>query len=419
MTYSRKQELDFALALLKRMRIPANQLKPEDSLCACDGGLRKMLGMENDHEYSTSVIMRRAEERTVYKIVDQFLCRYIYFLLPNTTSRTALVLGPYLTTDFSQKDLLELAEQLHIPMAQFPHLANHYASLPVFHDPSVIFAVIYTLCESLWEGSDFDTVDVDAERRSRVPTSISMNAPIEQAHILQQMQQMEERYAYEDRLMEIVSKGLTTQAELLLSSVSQLNFQPRVPDPLRNQKNYCIICNTLLRKAAQQGGVHPFHIDKMSSQFARAIENAPTLKKCNALIGEMVAAYCHLVHSQTQQHYSPIIQKVISYIDANISGDLSLTTLAKRIQVTPNYLSSLFHRETDRTLAEHITNARMQVALSLLQTTRLQIQTVAQLCGFNDPNYFGKQFKKFYGTPPLHYRRGQASAQPSDQGMEK
>ena len=417
MTYFCQRELDFALALLERMRIPAHQLQVGTPLSVCDGGLRQMLGMEEDYANSASIAAHWSQERTVYQMVDQFLCRYIYLRLPKTEPHAVLVLGPYLTTDLSQEDLLELAEKLRIPVSMLPHLANHYASLPVYHDPTTIFAIVYTLGAALWDSNDFDTVDVDTEQRNLLPNTISVNAPIEQAQILQQMQQMEDRYAYENKLMEIVSKGLTNQAEILLSSISQLNFQLRVADPLRNQKNYCIICNTLLRKAAEQGGVHPFHIDRMSSQFARAIENAATLKKCSALIGKMVVAYCRLVHEQTRKQYSPAIQKVMMYIDANLSGDLSLATLAQLIQVTPSYLSALFHKETNHTLAEHITLSRMQAALSLLKTTQLQIQTVAQLCGFNDPNYFSKQFKRFYGITPLHYQRGQVNLNPPNQDI--
>lgn len=52
----------------------------------------------------------------------------------------------------------------------------------------------------------------------------------------------------------------------------------------------------------------------------------------------------------------------------------------------------------------------MKAALQLL-TTRLQIQTVAQLCGFNDPNYFSKQFKRFFGITPQQYQHSQSKAE--------
>ena len=223
------------------------------------------------------------------------------------------------------------------------------------------------------------------------------------------MKQMEERYAYENELMEIVAKGLTHRAEVMMSSVSQLNYQSRTADPLRNMKNYCIICNTLLRKAAERGGVHPLHLDRVSSNFARQIETTPTLEKSNTLIGNMIRSYCRLVRTHAGNHYSAVVQKTLTYIEANLSGDLSLSSLAQLMQVSPSYLSTLFHRETGRTLAEHITSQRMKVALQLLGSTRLQVQNIAQLSGFTDPNYFSKLFRRFYGVTPLQYRREQFS----------
>lgn len=403
----RQQELSFAMALFERLRMPVCIVSANEPLSACDGGLRKLLGIEENYANAAQPGSHWTQERTVYKMVDPFFCRYIYLRLPPMEPAAFLVVGPYLTIELSSENLMEMLEKCGLSLSLLPQLINYYASLPLYHDPTPIFSIVYTLGETLWGSRDFETVDVDVGQHPSIPLAETVSTPIEQEQILQQMQQMEERYAYEDRLMEIVSKGLISQAEFVLSSVSRLNFQPRVSDPLRNQKNYCIICNTLLRKAAQQGGVHPLHIDRMSGHFARIIENTPTIEKCSALIGEMVTAYCHLVHTQTRKRYPSTIQKVITYIEANLSGDLSLTTLARLMQITPSYLSSLFHRETGKTLALYIANLRMNAALQLLKTTQLQIQTVAQLCGFNDPNYFSKQFKRFYGITPQQYQHGQ------------
>ena len=50
----------------------------------------------------------------------------------------------------------------------------------------------------------------------------------------------------------------------------------------------------------------------------------------------------------------------------------------------------------------------MKAACHLLATTRLQVQTVAQLSGFADPNYFSKRFKQQYGITPAKYRQQQS-----------
>lgn len=401
-----QKELDFLVSVLRRMRLSVHIIHPEDSFEALDDGLRKHLGIESDYHAAYQYTLQWFRNRTIYKLMDQFMCNYIYFQLPGSSAPAALVIGPYLTIDPTREMLLELTERLDLPLPLFDQLADHYASLPVFNNPAPIIALVSSFGEVLWGRADaFDMVDVNYEHLTALPQHISSDAPMEQEDILLQMQQMEERYAYEDELMKIVSRGLTNRAEVMMSSVSSLNYQQRHADPLRNMKNYCIICNTLLRKAAQKGGVHPLYLDRMSSQFARTIENTPTLEACSALIGKMIHAYCRLVRTHADKHYSAIVDRTLAYINSNLSGDLSLTTLASIMKVSPGYLSSIFHKEKGETLTAHITACRMKAALQLLKSTHLQVQTIAQLCGYADPNYFARHFRKYYGVTPLRSRK--------------
>ena len=399
-----QKELDFTVSLLRRMRLDVRFLHPGDSV---EDGLSSLLGVETDYQQLFSVASHLTEKHTIYTIQDPFLCHYIYFHLPADTPQTSLVIGPYLTIDPSEEIIMELSERLGLSRRFVPRMFDYYAALPVFHDPAVIMTMVSALCEVLFGGPEhFNIVDVNDEARL-VASALPKAEPVEQENVLKRMAQLEERYAYENKLMDSVSKGLVNQAELMMSSVSQLNYQSRAADPLRNMKNYCIICNTLLRKAAQNGGVHPLYLDQMSGDFARRIEHLPTVEKSSALIGEMIRAYCRLVRTHTGRHYSAVIQKTLAYIDSNLSDELSLSGLAKLMQISPGYLSTLFHRETGQTLAQHINARRMRAAMQLLTSTKLQIQTVAQLTGFADPNYFGKQFKRFYGITPLQCKKDQ------------
>jgi len=417
MSAAYEKELALTMSILHRLRLTVHLLHPGDRLDALDSGFRSVLGLQEDYDTAFRIAQNWTQSKTIYKIVDQFMCHYIYFHLPAAEAPTAVVIGPYLTMDPTREMLLEQIERLGLGQQYLQPQADFYASLPIINDPSTIMAIVTSLGEVLWGGPQaFQMVDVNSEQFSSMPAWQASDTPIEEADILQQMQQLEERYAYENELMDIVAKGMTHRAEVMMSSVSQLNYQHRAADPLRNMKNYCIICNTLLRKAAQSGGVHPLYLDRISGQYARQIETCPTVAKANSLIGDMIRGYCRLVRTHTSQHYPSAVQKTLTYIDANLSGDLSLRSLASLIKVSPGYLSALFHRETGRTLAEHITTQRMKAALQLLRSTRLQIQTVAQLSGFADPNYFSRQFKRLYGVTPLQYRSEQFA--PSAQGSD-
>jgi YesN/AraC family two-component response regulator len=175
-------------------------------------------------------------------------------------------------------------------------------------------------------------------------------------------------------------------------------------DPLRNLKNYSIIMNTLLRKAAENGGVHPFYLDDVSSSFAARIEQVPTVRAAQELMSEMFRTYCRLVRQRSMKQYSAAVQKALAMIDADLSADLSLSKLAQAQNISAGYLSAIFKKETGSTVTDHINRERMQLAAHLLQTTALQVQTVAAHCGMLDVQYFSKVFKKYMKKTPKAYR---------------
>lgn len=129
-----------------------------------------------------------------------------------------------------------------------------------------------------------------------------------------------------------------------------------------------------------------------------------TLSENSALMREMFRSYCKLVRKHAIRHYSLIIQKTLLLIDSDLSTDLSLSSLAKQQSISPAYLSSLFKKETGKTVSEYIREKRIQFAANLLSTTHLQVQTVALHCGIMDVQYFSKLFKKQMGKTPKEYR---------------
>lgn len=120
---------------------------------------------------------------------------------------------------------------------------------------------------------------------------------------------------------------------------------------------------------------------------------------------QMFRSYCMLVRKHRSEQYSPAVRKAILMIGADLSADLSLNSLAEALTLSPSYLSDLFHRETGQTLSHYINEQRMRLATELLDSTALQIQTVAQHCGVLDVQYFSKLFKKHIGMTPKEYRK--------------
>lgn len=342
------------------------------------------------------------QDNVLYRATDAFGCCVLFLRLPKTQPSTLLVVGPYLEKSLSQEELYERAEQLHIPTNRIATLQAYYGRFMCFPEDSPLYAMMEVFAEYIWQGAE--NYSFQDGYRETFEESIRYRDTLSAADPERAMRMMEERYAFEKQLMDAVSKGLTHKAEMLFSGFSAASFERRLSDSLRNLKNYAIITNTLLRKAAQDGGVHPIYLDSLSSDFARRIEQVPEPNAMQSFMMEMFRSYCRLVRKHSMQGYSQPIQKTIIRIDSDLTADLSLRALAQAQGINASYLSALFRRETGETLTDYVNRKRIELAVHLLSTTGLQVQTVAQHCGFADVHYFTKVFKKITGETPRQLR---------------
>ena len=349
-------------------------------------------------------LLQDAQPATVYRLRDPFDCRYIFLELPELPGSSVLVIGPYLAAPPSEQQLLELAERLSFSPSRQKKLFAFISGLSLVPDNSHLYSLLDAFFEHLWGANGYVVEYLERDSYTTLPLFKENSASATEEDTLFEMKNMEQRYFYENELMRAVAKGQLHKAHTLLGGFSTFFFEQRVADPLRNAKNYCIIMNTLLRKAAEQGGVHPMHLDKVSSSYAVQIEQLSSLDHVLALMTEMFRSYCRLVRKHATKDHSPPVQQALIYIEANLAGDLNLRALAQKLNISSSYLSTIFKKETGQTLTEFIAQCRVTRAMELLQNTRLQIQTVAQHCGIVDVHYFSKIFKKVSGMTPKAYR---------------
>lgn len=219
------------------------------------------------------------------------------------------------------------------------------------------------------------------------------------------LENLELRYEKENIFINAVSQGNIKKCQEMFDAFDYTSqIEKRVDDPIRNLKNYSVIFNTLLRKAAEYGKVHPYYIDKISSDFAVRIEKITSVEEWKSLCRNMVNSYCRLVQTNSSKNYSPIIQKVTTRIDADLTADLSLSAQADELGVNASYLSNLFKKEVGTTYTDYVNKKRVEYAEILLTQTNGQVQNIAQKCGILDLNYFSKVFKKYTGMTPVKYR---------------
>ena len=99
------------------------------------------------------------------------------------------------------------------------------------------------------------------------------------------------------------------------------------------------------------------------------------------------------------------LKQALDYIDSHYCDEtISLNEVAAKAGVSPNYLSSVFSQNMQKTLIEYITNKRMEKAKKLLKTTNASTGSIATGVGYKDSRYFSFVFKKTQGVSPREYR---------------
>lgn len=357
-----------------------------------------------DPEKSLGQLLPKPEPGVIYRLNAPSFCSYLFLPLPDTGWDTVLAVGPYLTAIPTQQHIWEYAESIGVQPADSAILEEYYAAIPILPQTNQLFTMLEVFSERVWGIEGHTIEDISAANHSIQGILPEQQSSSEEKDILLRMRNMEMRYTYENELMDAVSKGQSHKADILLNSFSSFSFEQRLSDPLRNTKNYCIIMNTLLRKATEKGGVHPVYLDSASSAFATRIEQLSSLDDAPPLMQEMFRSYCRLVRKHSMKSYSSPVQKAITYVDTDLAGNLTLSTISKALNISSSYLSTLFKKETGQTLTDYISNRRVSHAKHLLETTRLQVQTVAQHCGIVDVQYFSKIFKRITGKTPKEYR---------------
>ena len=401
-----ESQLSFLQQLLKGMHTsscivenPGDHISPEIDL-----GLRAdLFGLSNYTPFLQNR-MDQAKSNTIYRFYDEYACNYIFMRLPDEHDRYFFI-GPYLLTPPSQEYLDRRVVALGLSPEQSEKMHLYYADLPLVENENLLLTMANTLALHLWGTQDnFSMEYVDyaiPDRHEPIPYP-TVNRSLGESTF--HLSLLENNYANENRLMEAVSKGKLHLVTAVASSVFTNGTQQRLNDSLRDRKNYLIILKTLLRKAAEYGGVHPLHIHELSNDFASKIEGIRSIRESLALQEDMIRSFCQLVKQHSLSKYSYYVGQAITIVQYDLTADLRLKSIAEQLSINPSYLSNLFHKEYGCTLTEYINTQRIEKGISLLRLTSLSVQEIAAHCGIHDVNYFIKMFKKHTGFTPNRYR---------------
>lgn len=346
------------------------------------------------------LLLNNWSENKIYKISSLLHMEYTLCKVPNMD--IAIIIGPYTTKPFNFNILDIFETQYEISESTRLSLQNYFAAMnPI--DFSKIDAACDLMFFNFFGEIDYDKEVIIAENdihglfiQNSVFSSTEDNIG----------ENIESMYTNENQYLQIITDGdIHSLRKLMVNINPNIKFKLRSNNTLRDMKNYGFTLNSLSRKAAERGFVHPFYINAASTELAIRIENAASENELFNIFKEIPSIYCNIVREKSLKQYSLLIRKAINYINLNLSSPLTLRSISSNIVVNPNYLSSKFNKEVHESIAYFINRRRIEESVKLMENTHLSITSISEQIGFNDVNYFSKVFKKLLGVSPSEYRK--------------
>ena len=98
------------------------------------------------------------------------------------------------------------------------------------------------------------------------------------------------------------------------------------------------------------------------------------------------------------------IAKAVSYLENHFREHINLNDLASKADLSTRHFNRIFKENYKTTAINYIIRMRIEYACLLLRKSKLKISDIAYKSGFDDSNYFTRQFKKVIGFSPKEYR---------------
>ncbi len=197
-----------------------------------------------------------------------------------------------------------------------------------------------------------------------------------------------------------------------VEKVKQCVKLPQYKNPLviednifKNEEYMSISTIAMAARAAIEGGATSAESFLISDVYLKRISKCRTIADIKRNSHEACIVFAELVKKYVEHRSSnSYVEDSKRYIAQNIFKKISLSDIAKALQVNASYLSKLFSQIEGMTISEYIQREKMSVAKNMLKFSDRSIYEISEYLNLSSHSYLTSMFKKYVGITPQEYR---------------
>lgn len=156
-------------------------------------------------------------------------------------------------------------------------------------------------------------------------------------------------------------------------------------------------------------GIDVFELKKHHSLIEQLYQFRALPEVVNWFKEVIVYPLMNKVQERTESQYKNISDQIIHIVQQEFDSDISLNYIAQKLHYNPNYLSSIFKKETNTSFSEYLSLYRLTKAKEWLVETDMTVKEIAEKLQYNNSQNFIRTFKKAEGITPGKYRKNYLS----------
>jgi AraC-like DNA-binding protein len=100
-----------------------------------------------------------------------------------------------------------------------------------------------------------------------------------------------------------------------------------------------------------------------------------------------------------------IIRRAQQVISTHIREKLTVPAVAERVDVSPSYLTALFHKNLQISPGEYIRRMKLQESKQMIRENSMNFTEIAAALQYSTVHHFSRQFKEKFGITPSEYAK--------------
>ncbi len=112
-----------------------------------------------------------------------------------------------------------------------------------------------------------------------------------------------------------------------------------------------------------------------------------------------------LLEKNSRKSQNAYVNEIIKIVDERITEKLTLHDISTKLNLSKEYVSYIFKKETGTTLTSYINEQKMIVANEFVVNSDMPLTEIGQILGFENYNYFSRLFKKHFDQTPISMRK--------------